>query len=329
MLDAHPAIAVPHPPHLMRYLAPLAASYGDLGVAANHTRLARDALRIVRAHLHPWPHPVDLARVVRESDASTFGVVAAIYEQYREAEDKPRWGCKSTFMVDHIDEVLRRYPDARFVWLVRDPLDVAASAKRAVFGPSMPYRMARLWLREQRCADAALARHGPAVVYLLRYEDLVTEPEGALNELCSFLGEPMHAGMLHHHLTSGARRIGALAESWRRAAQPVGADRIGAHRTGLTAAERRQVAAVAAPLARRLGYDHGSDADAAPEEVAPSMVAMALRSAGLRTVIEVRSLCRDRNYTRRLRRDATVRSLRLTAWARTRVPMELPQLRTR
>lgn len=315
ILDAHSAIAVPHPPHFMRYLAPLEASYGDLSRAERRRAATRDALTLLRTHIHPWEHLVDEDSVVAAASPTMFGITAAIYEEYRRAQGKARWGCKSTFMVDHVDDVLAEYPGTRFIWLVRDPRDVAASAKRAVFGPYHPYLMATLWLRQQRRAQDALDRHGPGVVHHLRYEDLVARPEEEITKLCAFLGEPFEPAMLRPDRTRAAQRTARLSASWRNTGRPISEGSVGRHQRALTPAERRQVERVTGPFMERLGYRTGDDADLA---VRPSPLALRAGDARLRIATEYRSLRGDANHARRWRRDLTVRWLWLRARLRAR-----------
>lgn len=312
VLDSHSRVAVPHPPHFMRYLAPIAASYGDLRLERNRRALARDALLLSRRHIHPWP-AVDVDEVVARSSPTLFGVVAAIYEQYRLVEGKARWGCKSTFMVDNVEDVLAEYPDARFVLLVREPRDVASSAKRAVFGFCHPRLMAQLWRVQQERGLAALDRYGPRTVHLLRYEDFVSEPEKEIRRLCEFVGESVEPAMFEHHRGVAAKRIARLSASWSNTAQPISTDRIGGHQRGLTRSELLQVDAVTREIKERLGYPVDPAAAAAEQ---PSPVALRARSALLRARVEYESLRHDRNWSRRWLRDATVRWLHVKAASR-------------
>ncbi|MFI7215852.1 sulfotransferase family protein [Micromonospora maritima] len=309
VLNSHPHITVPHPPHFMHYFASLAPAYGDLRRDRNRRALVRDAQRLLRRHIHPWEHPIDEERVFAQAGPSVFGVVAAFYEEYRRAEGKPRWGCKSTFTVHHVAEVLAEYPRARFIWLVRDPRDVAASAKRSVFNHFHPYRTALLWSRQQELAAAALARHGPEVVHLLRYEDLVADPEPVLRRLCEFLDEPFEPAMLAHHRSPAAQRTARLSQSWHNTDRPINTDSVGRHLRGLSPTESRQVVLAAGPMMRRLGYaTEAEDGAARP----PSMARVRVHDLALRLRNELRSMRNDRNYRRRLVRDATV------AWVRVR-----------
>lgn len=317
VLNAHSRIVVPHPPHFMRYLAPVARSYGDLADPARRRALVRDALRLLRVHIHPWSGAIDEDRVVAEASPTLFGVVAAIYEQHRIAAGAARWGCKSTFMVDHVDAALAEYPAARFVWLVRDPRDVAASARHSVFGPCQPRLTAILWREQQARAHAALAAHGPRTVHLLRYEDLVARAGAEVGRLCEFLGEELEPAMLEPHRQAAARELAALSESWRNADRPISAASVGRHAAQLSSEERAAVEREAGELMARLGYRPSPQLGAAE---GPPMLALRAGELTMRVAVEVRSLFHDENHWWRWRRDATVRWLEVKARARGLIP---------
>src|SRR5665213_1268446 len=125
-------VCVPHPPHLMRDLTPLISRYGDLQVDRNFKRLIGDAIKLVELHFAPWPLALDPQKVVNEvPQRDLYSVYAAIYEQYRVHAGKTRWACKSTFMIHHVDTVLRHHRAPQFIHLVRDPRDVAVSARKS------------------------------------------------------------------------------------------------------------------------------------------------------------------------------------------------------
>ena len=88
------------------------------------------------------------------ADAYRFAVEAP-YAAYAAKHGKPDWADKTPHYVHHVDHLLRVWPDARFVVLVRDGRDVAALApadavrpeqrlgRRAVVGARDPRRAAR------------------------------------------------------------------------------------------------------------------------------------------------------------------------------------------
>lgn len=251
ILDAHPGIVVPHPPHLVRYFLPLQSLYGDLRDDARFAALVRDMLALVAGHIHPWPWIPDAAEVLaRAPERSVFGVYVAVHEALRERAGKGRWGCKSTFMVEHVEALRALCPGARFLWLFRDARDVAASAKESVFSAFTPALSARLWLRQQ---EAALAAEGPDMLRV-RYEDLVAEPEASVRRICAFLDEPFDAGMLRWFAGEEASRSAALSESWANTAAPMQVSRLRRYRRDLDDAEIGDVEEVAGAMLTELGY---------------------------------------------------------------------------
>src|SRR3989338_8267058 len=124
ILNAHPNIAVPHPPHIMRNFSGLAPLYRNLGKDANFRRLIGDVVRSVELHPYPWGIRLDRGRIFKEaSGRDLISIFFCVYGQFLESTGKRRWGCKSTFMLHHVDAVLKCYPSARFIYMARDGRD--------------------------------------------------------------------------------------------------------------------------------------------------------------------------------------------------------------
>ena len=93
-----------------------------------------------------------------------------------------------------LDFIKRVFPRARFVWLHRNPLDVAASYKRTW---SIDIAAQLRECPEQRaCVDLVIglkrllefSRTHQSDVFALSYESLVTGPDDVMASVCSFLG---------------------------------------------------------------------------------------------------------------------------------------------
>lgn len=309
ILNRHPNIAIPHPPHIVRYFGPLESKYlasGDPGFE----RLVRDVLTLVRIHIHPWDEIPTIEEAVRGcAHRDLLGVYGWLYQWYAGRQGKPRWGCKSTFMIECVDAVRARFPDARFVWLVRDVRDVAASSKSSVFNPSNVVDLARLWVRQQRLGGQLSRSVSSDRWFRLSYENLVSRPHQALLALCTFLGEDFDPAMLRHFEDAAALRTAELSREWRNLARPVRTDSVGRYRRDLTELEIRAIEAEAGETMRQLGY---------ATEVAgrPSTIERArLRASGWSSAIatEIRSVARDRNFGRRWNRAFFLWSRRLGA----------------
>jgi hypothetical protein len=316
ILDAHPALAVPHPPHILRYFAPLERRYGDLEEEENLQRLVRDVLRLLRVHIHPWPISLDAESLVAAADPrDLYGVFTAIYEAYLVQAGANRWGCKSTFMIHHTDRIFARHPGAKLLWLVRDPRDVAASSRKSVFSPFHPLFTARLWAEQQSLGLKLEADLGAEVLFRVRYEDLLADPDRVLRGVCSFLGEPFDAGMLRFFETEAAQTGAAWSRDWENTARPILPDNTHKYRTQLSPEEIRWVERAAADPMAALGYEREYPD---LEERSPRALEQAwfrVRDAGWHLAVEMRSLRTDRNHWRRWGRGATMAALDVsTRW---------------
>ncbi len=94
------------------------------------------------------------------------------------------WIEKSPPHVFRRDAIRELFPEARFLHLVRDPRDVAASLKTCPWATSNVYVAARVWREAARRIDAR------DDTLLVRYEALVAEPAAEVARICAFLGRP-------------------------------------------------------------------------------------------------------------------------------------------
>ncbi len=316
ILDAHPALAVPHPPHILRDFAPLEPRYGDLEEEENLRRLVRDVLRLLRVHIHPWAVSLDAeALVTAAAPRDLYGVFTAIYEAYLAQTGANRWGCKSTFMLHHTDRIFSTHPGAKLLWLVRDPRDVAASSRKSVFSPFHPLFTARLWAKQQRLGLELEAALGTEVLLRVRYEDLLADPDTVLRGICHFLGEPFDAGVLSFFETDAAQTGAAWSRDWENTARPILPGNTHKYRTQLSDEEIRWVERAAAGPMATLGYEREyPDLD----QRSPRPMEQAwfrVRNAGWHLAVEMRSLRTDRNHWRRWGRGATMAALDVsTRW---------------
>jgi omega-hydroxy-beta-dihydromenaquinone-9 sulfotransferase len=228
-------------------------------------------LRYRQAYLLPapregyraWDHcdardPTDRDRPLTEADAgpverARIRRLAALHTRYQGATRFLNKNTRNSRRIRYLDAI---FPDALFIHVLRDPRAVVASLLRVHFWPDM-----RLWWQDGmtprqmtsqgRPAAAIAAEHwrrsverllddgrtlGPSRYFELRYETLVADPVGAMEDACDF------AALRPSPVIDAARRTHVESRNDKYATQ-------------LTADDLRIVAQIVQPLAGRLGYD--------------------------------------------------------------------------
>ncbi len=180
--------------------------------------------------------------------------IRELYSLAAAQRGKPRYADKTPMHVLHLRRLGRLFPEARFVHVVRDGRDVALSYRSVGWGPTTVEDAAMRWRRSVLRGRRDGERLGPDRYREVRYEDLVTDPERVLRELCAFLDLEWDDGVLHHH---------------ERAAEVIAATRFpGAHsrlllpptpglrdwRREMPAADVARFEAIAGGLLEELGY---------------------------------------------------------------------------
>ena len=198
MLDRSSVLAIPDESY---FVLPLAARHRS---PVDRTAFVDDLRRIPM--LRQWG--IDPARVgERLRDGMTTGqAIAAIFETYAADRAKERWGDKTPMYMQYLPLIERLFPDARFVHLIRDGRDVAASflampagiVTRTWAHPSSAADFACQWRTEIESAHALGARVGPERYREVRYEALVADPERELDAICAFTSIPYEPAMLEY-----------------------------------------------------------------------------------------------------------------------------------
>ncbi len=257
MLNQAPAIAAPHPPHILERFAPLLPRYGDLRVAANFVGLVDDVLRLVELNPVPWGVSFDRSDIERRCrEPSLVALFGAVMDRMAEAQGKPDWLCKSLANVHFLPDIERYFSSsARYLYLYRDGRDVCLSFLKAVVGEKTAYHVAQQWHQEQQLA-LACGRSVPNARFLaVSYEELTQNPESTLRLLCRWLGLDYQPAMLNFHDSEEADRTAAGGAMWANVRKPVMAANTQKWRAGLNTDELLDFETVAGASLTELGYE--------------------------------------------------------------------------
>jgi len=134
-----------------------------------------------------WEHDELKAFLYESRDKEFSDVVRGIYELGMRRAGKVMWGDKTPRYVLYLPLLIKLFPQARIIHLVRDGRDVALSYLGFDSGPTTVRDAARYW-RYMAGVGRHFHKERPDVPYIeVRYEDLVLEPEAGIKEICRFL----------------------------------------------------------------------------------------------------------------------------------------------
>ena len=272
-------------------------------------------------HPYPWEIKLDEKKIfLAAENRDLINVYFAIYNQYLASTGKARWACKSTFMIEHVAEVLQDHPQARFIFMVRDGRDVAVSAKSSIFNNFHVYYCALRWQREQRLGLDWLARLPAAQIMLLKYEDLIGDPRNSVQKLCAFLGEEFQEQMLEYHRSREAKKSGSLCVSWENTSKPVLTTNKEKFRTLLSRKEILLFESIAANELIELGYQPShplAELRRVHHDLIQPKQSYHLSEFLLWLRAEARHLCKDSNSIMRLKKLWFMKYLKFTTrWAK-------------
>ncbi len=198
MVGAHPEIAVPFSTTGLWYRYwRKRESYGELADGEQCARLVADLLAEERIQL--WDESLEQEEIMNAVRPGDFGsVVAAFHAAYAKHKGKAHWGSIDIATLFDMDLASRWFDDARFVHIVRDGRDVALSHERYAYGASNAAECAEQWINALHTNLKMGSILGPERYLVLRYEDLVLEPEPTLRRLCDFLAVGYSEAMLDY-----------------------------------------------------------------------------------------------------------------------------------
>jgi sulfotransferase family protein len=117
------------------------------------------------------------------------------FERKRNLKPVAKWVDHTPHNIELAEWLLRAYPSARFIHIVRDGRAVAASLKKVDWGPKTVYYSADEWIARVGGGLAAEDYFRERIMRV-HYEDLVRKPERTVRTLCDFLGWPFEQEMI-------------------------------------------------------------------------------------------------------------------------------------
>jgi hypothetical protein len=235
LLSTHSKIASPPPAGIIDALGGIQSRYFPSGHPAHLSALIDDVVALTKTHLNPWNIDLDPKAIkARVINASLWDVFRVVNEIYAEECGRPCWCSKEPGLFNHIAQIAEHLPNAKFVYLVRDGRDVALSILRGHLHVFHVYFAAEYWAATQRYCMSALADPAySARMHLVKYENLIANPERVLRDLMHFIGLEFESLQLQYYRDEKILDHSKRSRFWKNLASPIDGKNKGKYRDNL------------------------------------------------------------------------------------------------
>lgn len=203
ILDSHPEISItPESSFFFRKLSMWDQFYPFLGNELLLQKFIKDLYKIPQ--LKDWLPSICHSKKLLEDNPDIKTVIDAINEIfncYANLKGKKRWGDKTPKNLYGIDQILKYFPNAKIIIIIRDCRDVAMSLNKAEFSKVSFITAARRWHRDAEITIKMITKY-PDKIYLLKYEDLLEDPNGTIKSVlryCNLSDDPEIIDRYTHH----------------------------------------------------------------------------------------------------------------------------------
>ena len=220
MLDEREDLVAPHPPHIMRDFMPIIGKFGDLSEDANFRILVDHVCTFVERNQVPWKNKHDenvvfcrhtIHKQAKEScdrillgqdfpaiekELYLLSIFDAIMDFFTKTNGKSLWVCKSMGMSAYHKYLMQFYGEERlrYIYLVRDPRDVAMSFMKTPVGDCHWYAITKKWVNLQEKAIHVL-EDTPELVHVVHYEELLAGKDVVVETIYDFIGARRFGGV--------------------------------------------------------------------------------------------------------------------------------------
>lgn len=256
IIDSHPEFCGPSPSHLFRTFSRNLWRYGNIEEMENWHILCNDIVDFLNCQLGLWRTRFSMEQIVEEVEQHTLAaVIRYIYEAEACANRKSRLFVKENQTYSFLPFLLASFPDAKFVFMVRDPRDMSLSLKLSTATPGGVHRAARLWKTDQ---ENSIEIYGflrnMGRIWFIRYEDLLSNTSEELERLCHFLGVDYQTEMLDFYTDELTIKNSKRIEAWHNLENPILKNNFKKYRTGCSELEICYIESLCATEMEILGY---------------------------------------------------------------------------
>lgn len=256
MMDAHPDVCGPSPLHILRVLGMEYYRYGDLSKRDIWKTLLNDLHDLLNSDFAKWSASFERSELNSMAEVGDLpALLRAVFEKEARENGKNTLFIKELWTHRYISFLDWCFPEAKYVYLVRDPRDMALSWRNNPVHPGGVVAGARQWIHDQQNTVINFrALHDAGRAMVVRYEDLVADSEESLRRICDLLGLSFSADMLNFHNNQLTQDNADKNPLWKNLSREVMSDNFNKFKKELSADEIAAIEVTCWPLLRYFGY---------------------------------------------------------------------------
>ena len=215
-LNKNPDFYAPYPLHIVDFM-PLLELYGDLANDNNYFQMIVDVIGLQSGLMVKWPDialdPVDIFENIKNEPRSIHRIT---WEMLFEVGRKQKASVvmdKSLDSVFYYEELLKLFPDTKFLNVVRDPRAQIASMNKAIIHDFDTILNAMTWGNACSKAKQIIDKY-PDKVLTIRFEDFILHEYEVMNKVCDFFGIDFTDEMLDIDHSDEAKSISTRSALW-------------------------------------------------------------------------------------------------------------------
>ena len=212
LLTCHPNIIIPPESSFMIWWYD---KYGDWSkedvLSSRLDKFLIDLLGSKKIEFWKLDKEVLTEQILKETPANYTELMDVIYWTYVRRETGPTlfWGDKNNYYLGHVDSLLKLYPKAKFIHIIRDGRDVATSymglnkiKHTSKYAPRLPNEIreiAKDWNNNIKKIHVSFQKLPETQRLEVKYESLADKPVEFLEKICAFLNISYSSEMLNFY----------------------------------------------------------------------------------------------------------------------------------
>lgn len=215
LIDNHSEYCGPSPTHLFRIFTANIHKYGDLNNNDNWISLVKDIYDVFNYKIGIWNADISLQELIDLKKRSLANVLSYIYKKEADKNCKNNLFIKEVSTYNFHDFILNHFPKSKYIWLVRDPRDMALSWVNSPVHRGDIVRASYKWQNDQKQTMQIYNTLNKNKIHLVNYENLIDDQSDSLKSICDFFEIDFESSMLEYNKNDTTNSNASLTDNWK------------------------------------------------------------------------------------------------------------------